>query len=269
MAPAVLQWFRRPEYTGENRCVPCTLANRAIAVALAAGLAVVVTPPVGGAVLVAALGSIWLRGYLVPGTPTLTRRFFPERVLALFDKEPVPDRLVDEVAPIDPEAVLRDQGLLEPCPDVDDLCLTPAVATAFETAIERRREEVDRTAELAAFLEVEADRLRVRTGPRGVVRVHIEDEALRGSWESEAALVADLAAASVLEDHDGEWHERSVQERATLAGGLRAFVERCPGCGGPIELGERTVQSCCRSRSVFAVSCTDCDARILEVPAAG
>lgn len=42
----------------------------------------------GVATLVAALGLVYLRGYLVPGTPTLTRRYLPDRVLAAFGKRP-------------------------------------------------------------------------------------------------------------------------------------------------------------------------------------
>jgi hypothetical protein len=101
---AVLDRLRRPEYTGENRCTPCTVVNTALAALLAAGaggLAAAATPagtgpvpaPVpglaaGGLVLAAGLASIHLRGYLVPGTPRLTKRYFPDRVLAWFDRAP-------------------------------------------------------------------------------------------------------------------------------------------------------------------------------------
>jgi len=78
----------RPEYTGENRCLPCTVLNAAIAVGAAALLSRR-SRPAGGAALLAALGLIYLRGYLVPGTPTLTRRYLPESVLAAFGKRPV------------------------------------------------------------------------------------------------------------------------------------------------------------------------------------
>ena len=71
--------LRNPEHTGENRCVPCTVVN----VVISAAVALVV-----GVALAVCLAAVYLRGYLVPGTPTLTTRYLPDRVLALFDKGP-------------------------------------------------------------------------------------------------------------------------------------------------------------------------------------
>lgn len=77
----------RPEYTGENRCTPCTVVNLvfALAISIAVGR---VRSLFALPTLVAATAVIYLRGYLVPGTPTLTRRYLPDRVLAAFDKRP-------------------------------------------------------------------------------------------------------------------------------------------------------------------------------------
>jgi len=79
--------IREPAYTGENRCLPCTVVNVVLAVALTAAAAVF-GPVVAAAVLVASMGSIYYRGYLVPGTPELTERYLPDRVLRLFGKAP-------------------------------------------------------------------------------------------------------------------------------------------------------------------------------------
>ncbi|ELZ59956.1 MULTISPECIES: hypothetical protein [Halorubrum] len=79
--------IREPEYTGENRCVPCTVLNVALAAALTVASAAF-GPVAAAAVLVASLGSIYYRGYLVPGTPELTKRYLPDRVLRLFGKAP-------------------------------------------------------------------------------------------------------------------------------------------------------------------------------------
>ncbi|SFB75300.1 hypothetical protein SAMN05444422_101738 [Halobiforma haloterrestris] len=86
---SLLERFRNPEYTGDNRCLPCTAVNIVIA-AVASALLAVVSAGVGAVAFVASLLAIYLRGYLVPGTPTLTKRYFPDRVLALFDKGPHP-----------------------------------------------------------------------------------------------------------------------------------------------------------------------------------
>ncbi|ELZ48280.1 hypothetical protein C464_07380 [Halorubrum coriense DSM 10284] len=79
--------IREPAYTGENRCLPCTVVNVVLAVALTAAAAVF-GPVVAAAVLVASMGSIYYRGYLVPRTPDLTKRYLPDRVLRLFGKAP-------------------------------------------------------------------------------------------------------------------------------------------------------------------------------------
>ena len=83
-----IEGVKQPEYTGENRCIPCTIVNVLIALVLA-GLAYVISLGVSVVVLVLSLIAIYVRGYLVPGTPTLTKQYMPERILALFDKGPV------------------------------------------------------------------------------------------------------------------------------------------------------------------------------------
>ncbi len=106
--PGPVEQLRQDEYTGENRCVPCTAVNLIIAVviALAVGVAFV---PAGAVVFGLSLATIYLRGYLVPGTPTLTKRYFPDWLLAKFDKEPL---TFEEAAALEREenAVLGDEG---------------------------------------------------------------------------------------------------------------------------------------------------------------
>ncbi|MDZ5810422.1 hypothetical protein U4E84_03525 [Halorubrum sp. AD140] len=73
-----------PEHTGENRCLPCTLVN-AVGVAVVAALLSRRRRSLG--LLAALLGgaAIWLRGYVLPGTP----RFAPRIVAPLpFDIGP-------------------------------------------------------------------------------------------------------------------------------------------------------------------------------------
>lgn len=98
--------LRRPEYTGENRCTPCTVLNVVIAAALV-GVAAVVTfssaglaaaTVVGTAIAVVSGATIYLRGYLVPGTPRLTEIVLPARVRKWFEKRPSG---VDDDAPMD------------------------------------------------------------------------------------------------------------------------------------------------------------------------
>lgn len=86
----LIERFRQPEYTGDNRCIPCTTINLIIAVIVSVALGTV-SLGMGIAVAAVSITIIYLRGYLVPGTPPLTKRYFPDRVLRLFDKTPVSD----------------------------------------------------------------------------------------------------------------------------------------------------------------------------------
>ncbi|SIR93654.1 hypothetical protein [Natronorubrum thiooxidans] len=82
--------LKRPAYTGENRCGPCTVLNLLIAAVV--GSLVARRSRLGGLLAVGlSIGLIYLRGYLVPGTPTLTKRYLPPEVLRWFGKEPEPD----------------------------------------------------------------------------------------------------------------------------------------------------------------------------------
>lgn len=98
--------LRQPAYTGENRCTPCTLLNVAIAAVLvvaATTLALSRTDRVGAAVVGTALAAvsgatIYLRGYLVPGTPRLTETVLPDRVHRRLETRPSG---VDDDASID------------------------------------------------------------------------------------------------------------------------------------------------------------------------
>jgi len=142
----VISRFRQPEYTGENRCMPCTVANTLMAAgasgATAVGGAVVAAPLVGaaagGAVFVVSVLAIYLRGYLVPGTPELTKRYFPPWLLRLFGKEPVLERHqpVETEEGFDPETTLVRVGALEECADGDDLCLTDSFGDSWRTELD-------------------------------------------------------------------------------------------------------------------------------------
>ncbi|EMA38492.1 hypothetical protein [Halococcus hamelinensis] len=273
-----LDRFRRPEYTGENRCLPCTATNVGIA-AVAGAVVALVWPPAGAGVLAFGLLAIYLRGYLVPGTPTFTRRYFPEPVLRAFDKadsypttptdRPAADRPTEASEPTlldDPEAVLSAADAVEPDPEADDLRLTPAFRTAWHERIDRIRTEGTEKRALQTLLGIDEAVHLDDENPDGVVMAHTETRPV-GYWESRAAFLADLAAAVELSSRYDGWGRLPVEGRSQAVNGLRVFLDRCPTCGGEVVFGESTVRSCCRSHDVLAVSCVACGARILEVDA--
>lgn len=264
VASGMLDRVRRPEYTGENRCVPCTATNVVIA-AVAAAVVWVLVPgalglALGGALLVVSLVAIYLRGYLVPGTPWFTRTYFPDWLLAKFDKHPAPTTTAE--GDLDVEATLVEAGALEECADVEDLCLTDDFQAAWREEVEALRREDTSRADLGAILDVDPDALSFDvygdafSASRGGVRV--------GQWESKAAFRADLAAAKLLARRAGPWGGLDAEERGGLLTGLRLFVEQCPDCDGPVTVEEDVKRSCCRSFDVVAASCADCGARLFE-----
>jgi hypothetical protein len=260
-----LDRLRQPEYTGENRCVPCTVANVAIAgvLAVAAG---VVAAPLGVVVLLVSLAAIWLRGYLVPGTPELTKRYFPDWLLAVFDKHERPTAAFDPES-FDPQAYLVETGLVVDDPAAPDVALDPGFAAAVrDRARDLAASEDDRpgVADLAALVDVAEDRLDVEhVGSHSVVAY--ADDSYIGQWESRAAFAAEMAAAAELDRRQPAWRDLPLAARSSVLAALRLFVEECPDCGGSVGLGDEVVKSCCRSWHVVAARCGDCGARILEV----
>lgn len=280
--PGVLERLRQPDYTGENRCLPCTAVNVGIAVVLAVVVGVV-SLPAGVAVLLGSMVAIYVRGYLVPGTPTLTRRYLPERVLAAFDKPPAsaataaadhghdhdsasdsdsdsnPDPAADHTTP---EAALLEAGVVAPCADVDDLCLETDVREDWHARIDALRDG-DRERQFADALEFDPDLVEYREASDHVFLT--VDGRRVGRWESDPALVADLAGFETLASRLPDWESLPADSRSGLVAGLRAFIERCPACDGAVSLDEETVESCCRSRDVYAITCEECGVRLMEV----
>jgi len=255
--------FRQPEYTGKNRCIPCTAVNVAIAASVSV-LATVVSAVFGIGVFALSLGTIYLRGYLVPGTPTLTKRYFPERVLRWFDKDSTTP-MTDAPVEIDPEQVLLEAGAVEPCQDGTDLCLTPDFQQAWHECIRTTRTHNPAEDHLAGALNVssENDRLTVDQHDNAFI-AHIND-AVVGQWSSQAAVVADVAAATSLSERVPNWSDFAPAEVARVLMSLRIFIEQCPDCDGPVRVEENVVESCCRSYDVIASACQDCDARLFEM----
>ena len=263
----VLTSFKNSEYTGENRCLPCTVVNLLIAVAASVGVGVAVAAAsalsaglaAGGVVLGLSLVSVYLRGYLVPGTPELTKRYFPPWLLELFGKGP--DRSEYD-SDLDPEQALQDVGALEPCETGDDLCLTDGFRDEWNGEIERVKADDASRERLLELLDIdEGDVTFTEFGD--AFQVLLNDRAI-GKWESGGAFLADLGAANVLSRRYKNWDEMPVEEQSQLLNGLRLFIDTCPECGGVPEFGTDTVESCCSTHEVAAVACTDCEARLFE-----
>jgi hypothetical protein len=250
--PSPVDRFRDPVYTGPNRCWPCTAVNLVL-VAVGAVAAATVSTTAGLCVAGFGVATVWLRGYVVPGTPTLTRRYLPTRVLAWFGKAPggTPPPAGDPTERLSALGVLqRDEPRLTP---TFREAWTDTAASLSGNSRAVRRATGEALAVPPADVAVEASETGVELGVAGD---------WVGQWPSRTALVADLATELTLADTGWTGLDRPV--RADLAARIRGLAERCPVCESETRVSEDTVESCCGSADVVAVTCPTCSARLAE-----
>lgn len=250
--------FRQPEYTGANRCLPCTVVNVALA-AVITGPVSLLSPTAATVVGVVSLASIYFRGYLVPGTPELTKRYLPERVLRWFGNHAEPR----ETSDVDPGVLLSAADVIVNSPGGTDVAVTDAFARTWRTRVGELRESGQAVQSLAGLLDLPDAAITVVPDGTGVT-ASMGRERL-GVWESETALLADIAAMELLAERVPNWAHLSVEARSDTTAALRLLSDRCPGCGGQTVLEQRTVDSCCASYPVAAVTCHGCSVTIVEV----
>ena len=275
---SLLGRLRQPEYTGNNRCLPCTVVNLLIAALLAGGVAIG-SLPAAGAVFAISVLAIALRGYLVPGTPELTKRYLPASVLRLFGKHPTAGTSMEaESSDVDPDSLavfeqierrreegvepsdfLQDVGAIELCADGEEFCLTDTFAERVETSSEPRTVTGD-AERIAAIFGVEPSEVTPLDREYPAVKVGIQVR----KWPSVAALTADVATDRALAETTDRWREVPPGQRREILESLRGFHERCPLCGGPVALSEEVLESCCGTHQVKTVACDDCERRLRE-----
>ncbi|MFP4632349.1 MAG: hypothetical protein ACLFMT_02805 [Halobacteriales archaeon] len=253
---AALDRLRQPEHTGDNRCTRCTAVNVAVAAVVSAAVAVV-HPAAGLAALSLALAAIYLRGYLVPMTPRLTARYLPPDVHAYFDGGHPTETEVDV------ESILVENDVAS---DGADVSLTPGFQRAFDEALAVDVESLD-VETLARTLDTDPRSLEIKSYAGTPMATTGGEPVAR--WESEAALIADAAAAEALEDQLDGWEELPATARSNLALAVRSLLDRCPVCDATLELSEQPVESCCSSRRVYSLSCVGCGQRVVELPGDG
>lgn len=251
--------IKRPEYTGENRCMPCTVVNVLVALAVAVGLAVI-SPVVGVLALLVSLLAIYFRGYLVPGTPEITERYFPAPLLRLFGKEaPSADVTIAEDAGTN--ETLAAAGIL--VRGSDGACrLAPWFREEWHERIRAVREREVETEDVATLFG--ADELD-RHGETSFVLERTTS--LR--WESRAALVADVAADRPLRSAFDDWDAIDAGTRRDLLRRLRLLLERCPRCDGAVATVQEHADPCCQPPFTVVESvCRDCNVMLaaIDVP---
>lgn len=151
--------IRRPEYTGETAVCP---ARPRTSPSPPSGASCSTSLPRARARRIRPDGGRYLAsGSLVPGTPELTRQYFPDWLLRTFEKDPQTATFGTEAATdgeFESERFLRETGLLVDDSQRGDAAVEPAFGAMWRERMGAVGGEAERS-ELAALLEVDPDRL--------------------------------------------------------------------------------------------------------------
>lgn len=251
--PGVQVRIRNPRHTGRNRCWPCTVLNVGVVVLVGAVLSTARSDAVALLAVGAGLSVVWLRGYLVPGTPRIGRQL-PEPVRSWFGTHdpaaalPATERLVAA-------GVLDDD--LDIAADADVAIAEQASAlaadrAALEAAVSERFDATD----------VSVNR-RLGGGERWFA---LDDDGQTVSqWEARPLVALDVAGAALLDDRLADWDRGDDRERTTMLALLRYAVSDCPDCGTAFaDVNGRRV-TCCGGRSlVGARRCAECGYPLID-----
>ncbi|WP_049970172.1 hypothetical protein [Haladaptatus cibarius] len=241
----MLERLRKSEYTGENRCWPCTVLNTILLLLACAVITVFPKTRTRRLGLASALGlvggfAIALRGYFIPGTPHVAPRlaerlgFEPEKTkrqpteagsLASDSSEVSGDHAVE---------TLLDSGVIHAVGET--LHLDENFRADWRQEMERARDgdlkkHVRKVVPDTAAVELVEDGDWVVVSAGGP-----ESE----QWLSRPVAIAEVAGVRALADHD---IDRDVRMQSASA--LRAFLYDCPDCDERLE--ETTASRCCGS----------------------
>lgn len=257
--------LKQDAYIGENRCQPCTLVNVALALVISTAVGFV-SRALGIVVFALSLATIYLRGYLIPGTPELTKRYLPNRVLRWFDKDaPQPQQTTSTERSLDFENRLFREEILQPTEDGTDVILSPEFQIRWSQSLDNYLDSPDRN-QLREALDANIED-GVFSGIGETLSLS-RDGTLLGQWPSPAAVKADLVAAEVCSDWISEWVEFNPMERAKFLRTIRVSTSNCPLCDGTVKIQKEVRETCCNSYDVVIASCQACDSCLFEIEAA-
>ncbi|SFC44444.1 hypothetical protein SAMN05444422_108172 [Halobiforma haloterrestris] len=270
-----LDRVRRPEYTGEDRCWPCTITNAlllvvAVTIALRRG-----RRTAAAALAVVGTGAITLRGYLVPYTPRVAPRLVAWLPIDPFDHgEPGATTGSLAASRAGAEGTADSEG-----PDGDDVLAALLEADAVAAADDeirlteafradwRRERRALRNRSVDALAHVADERTPpsiearpTRTWGRPVVVLESAcDDAGPPTTLHRGVAVAELAADRALESRIDDPAIRRAAGRP-----LRSLLETCPLCDGELTVSR---SSCCGEttppgqRPSEKLFCPSCDER--------
>ena len=263
-----MKWdgIRRSEYTGTNRCWPCTSVNLGLVGLTALWLHRRDRRLASLAIAVIGVAAVAVRGYVVPYTP----QFAPRLVAAvplpggIFEKDAdadIPERRSLTGTELDGTTVLQELSAAGAIDVEGDLIRPTAVVDS------RWREEMDR-------LATDPLDALARDAARTVPTVDAAETYVDGDGEwlvvdsllvARPVVIAELAACRALDDTVAGQPIQHADARA-----FRMFLDSCPACGS--ELVESSAVSCCggytdpRTKPEDVLVCPRCEQRLFTMP---
>ncbi|SIR20758.1 hypothetical protein SAMN05421858_1829 [Haladaptatus litoreus] len=241
----MLERLRKPEYTGENRCWPCTVLNTILLLLACAVIAVFPktrSRRLGLASIVGLVGgsAIALRGYFIPGTPHVAPRLAERLGFESHQSNRQPTEAgslagdSNEVSGERAMETLLDSGVIHAVGET--LHLDENFRADWRQEMEHARDSdlekhVRKVAPDKAVVEV------IENGDWVVVSAGGPETE---QWLSRPVAIAEVAGVRALADYG---IDRDVRTQSASA--LRAFLYDCPDCDERLE--ETTASRCCGS----------------------
>lgn len=260
--------MQREEYTGENRCFPCTVANLGILV-LVCVILVVRSWVLAAGIGVMGVIIISFRGYLIPFTPIFMKKFKQSSLYRVIEpKKGLPDEESVSGGEFSGEEIITELlrvNVLQ-APNDDDLELTPTFVSKWNQIIDDiSTDSIEAFEEWAnaAINNREIDDINAVdlpwVNPYIVVSLSSGEEVTL----SYPIAIAELSALKALEITNG-----SDLLSLRSAGPLRAFLRHCPKCGSSLE--SSTYSGCCGSSKpgdeIFGLVCPECREMYFKYP---
>lgn len=247
-----LRKHRDPRYTGENRCTPCTLVN----LFLISGISIVsgiLSPVIGTVIATTSLLLLYLRGYVVPKTPALTKRYLPEPLLRVLGKSHEWE-VSDE---FDVEKSLLKLGIARL--REDEVELEPK----FEQNLSRMYQEIGPDVLTSAETILERPDVEIQEGDQVQI---LDGEEIVGQWPSRLALHLDLATTKCLNDYVVDWNSCPSDVQNSIVASIRTLLTECPECDSPLVFQDTEVETCCTTVDVTVYKCTTCNSELIKMP---
>lgn len=249
--------LQNPEYTGENRCNACTLVNLCIAFLLALPL-VMFSLLMSIFVAISFISLIYFRGYIIPGTPEITKKYFPDWLLRQFGKntKTLDDKLEDDS--IVDEELLFKLDIVDT--EGDDIDIEDEFRREWEREMKiTSRKNIKRLimVSMSQITSINTDDLSFAQTESSEWVVMKNGQPI-SKWISKEGIIIDISSINILMEQCTEWGQLSLQEKSRVVNSLRTLVQLCPSCGGNILLNKTHQETCCTSVEIIEVKCDDC-----------